>query len=355
MPYSILSLTRGRAGASRRAPSSSTGTRVFSSASPPRLLALLSAALLVLGFDAARAQSCSITPANGNYGSVNVLSGAAVTTTAPFTIACTGTKNRTVQLCVEFGPGNQTNASGHRVLVNGANQLLQEFYTSAAETTVWGSWGASVLAYTPYPYGTTVSLPLGSTGSASVNLTVYGSVLANQATVVPGSYLWNSTGTPGVEYGYAPLTGSPAACPTGTATTNSGGSNWTATVVPQCYVTATTLNFGSIGVISANVNATSTISVQCTNTTPYTVALGNGLYANGSQRQMLGGATNSEYVSYNLYSNASLTAPWTSASTVSGTGTGAVVNTTLYGQIPSGQSTPSPGTYNDTVIVTVSY
>jgi outer membrane usher protein FimD/PapC len=50
------------------------------------------------------------------------------------------------------------------------------------------------------------------------------------------------------------------------------------TITASCVIaSASTLNFGSSqGVITSAVNATSTIQVQCTNTTPYNIGLNAG-------------------------------------------------------------------------------
>src|SRR5882762_5452945 len=50
------------------------------------------------------------------------------------------------------------------------------------------------------------------------------------------------------------------------------------TIVATCTInSASALNFGSQGVFTANVDQFSTIQVQCTNTTPYTIGLDAGL------------------------------------------------------------------------------
>ncbi|HXY58439.1 MAG TPA: spore coat U domain-containing protein [Methylocystis sp.] len=151
----------------------------------------------------------------------------------------------------------------------------------------------------------------------------------------------------------AALALNPHAAEAGSSTTTF---NVTVTITSQCLVSnASTLAFGSSGLLSAAVNASSTFSVTCTNTTPYTVALGNGSNASGTQRRMLGGVTDTEYVSYNLYSNSTMTTAWGNGVTVSGTGNGTAQTLTVYGQIPA-QNTPSPGTnYTDSVTITVSY
>jgi len=58
------------------------------------------------------------------------------------------------------------------------------------------------------------------------------------------------------------------------ALTATGSFNVQVAITATCVVTsATTLDFGTQGVLSANVDQTSTINVTCTNTTPYNIAL----------------------------------------------------------------------------------
>ena len=128
------------------------------------------------------------------------------------------------------------------------------------------------------------------------------------------------------------------------------------TITASCtIVSASTLNFGSQGVLTANVNQSSTIQVQCTNTTPYTIGLnaGTGAGATVTVRKMTsGGAT----IDYSLYKDAGHTIVWgdTGAATVSGTGNGASQSYTVFGQVPA-QTTPAPAAYSDTITVTVTY
>jgi spore coat protein U-like protein len=129
------------------------------------------------------------------------------------------------------------------------------------------------------------------------------------------------------------------------------------TIQAECLInSASTLNFGTLGVLSANVDQTSTIQVQCTNTTPYTIGLdaGTGAGATVATRKLTGGAAT---VNYSLYSNAGRTTVWGTtigSNTVASTGTGAAQSFTIYGRIPA-QTTPAPATYTDTITVTVTY
>jgi spore coat protein U-like protein len=129
------------------------------------------------------------------------------------------------------------------------------------------------------------------------------------------------------------------------------------TITASCTInSAGTLNFGSQGILSANVDQTSTIQVTCSNTTPYNIGLdaGTATGATVTTRKMTNGANT---VSYSLYRDSSRSQNWGNTigtDTASGTGSGAAQNYTVYGRVPP-QTTPTPAAYSDTVTVTVTY
>jgi spore coat protein U-like protein len=135
-------------------------------------------------------------------------------------------------------------------------------------------------------------------------------------------------------------------------------------IAASCTVGATTLNFGTQTLIDigSNIDATSTLTVTCTNDTPYNVALNAGLNDGGdgiTGRKLKIGAT-SDVVNYQLYSDSGRTSVWGVTTTgtpdvVTGTGSGDGQAITVYGRVPSGQTNPKIGTYADTVTVTVNY
>jgi spore coat protein U-like protein len=149
------------------------------------------------------------------------------------------------------------------------------------------------------------------------------------------------------------------------AATNGGAQAATATtsfqvqltIEAQCLInSASTLNFGTQGVLSANVDQTSNIQVQCTDTTPFTIGLdaGTGAGATVATRKLTGGGST---INYSLYTNAGRTSVWGTTigfNTVASTGTGAAQSFSVYGRIPA-QTTPAPATYTDTITVTVTY
>jgi spore coat protein U-like protein len=130
------------------------------------------------------------------------------------------------------------------------------------------------------------------------------------------------------------------------------------TIVAQCLInSASTLSFGgSQGVLIANVDQTSTIVVQCTNTTTYDIGLdaGTGSGASVATRKLTGGGAT---INYRLYSEPTRSTVWgntVATDTVSATGNGAAQSYTVYGRIPA-QTTPAPATYSDTITITVTY
>lgn len=129
-------------------------------------------------------------------------------------------------------------------------------------------------------------------------------------------------------------------------------------ITSECLInSASTLDFGASGVLSAAVAATSEIIVQCTSGTTYNVGLNAGLGAGATVAARLMTGPASATVTYSLYTDVAHTDVWGNTigtDTVSGTGTGAAQTYTVYGQVPA-QSTPAAGTYSDTVTVTVTY
>jgi spore coat protein U-like protein len=143
--------------------------------------------------------------------------------------------------------------------------------------------------------------------------------------------------------------GTPAAAATSTTTMSV-----TATVQATCSVSAATLAFGTY--TGTQLDGSSTLSVSCTNTTPYTVALnvGTGTGATVAVRKMTASATT---LNYSLYQDSARGTVWgqtTGTDTVAGTGNGSAQTLNVYGRIPSGQL-PTPGSYSDTITATITY
>lgn len=122
-----------------------------------------------------------------------------------------------------------------------------------------------------------------------------------------------------------------------------------------CTVNTTSVQFGSYDVfLAAPTQTTGTVSVSCTPTTPFTIALNGGLHGTPSQRALLKAGSN-ETLLYNLYTNPSYSIVWgdgtASTATVAGTSSSPIQ---IYGMV-AGQQDVSVGIYTDSVTVTVTY
>jgi spore coat protein U-like protein len=160
------------------------------------------------------------------------------------------------------------------------------------------------------------------------------------------------SGLPALALGFLALGLAPMPAIAATATTTF---NVTATVVATCLVAATPLAFGNYtGVVDP---AASTVTVTCTNTTPYNVGLSVGLAtgATVTTRSMTGPA--SALLGYGLFTNAGHTTNWgftIGTDTVAGTGNGLAQPISVFGQIPASEFV-APGAYADTITATVTY
>jgi spore coat protein U-like protein len=137
------------------------------------------------------------------------------------------------------------------------------------------------------------------------------------------------------------------------ATTATNTFNVTASVVSSCLVSAPALSFGTYN--STQIDATTTLTVTCTNNTTYNVGLDKGLNGGSvSTRQMKSG---SYTLNYSLFSDSGRTVNWGNTAgtdTVPGTGNGSAQNITVYGRLPGAQVL-NIGSYTDTITATVTY
>ena len=133
--------------------------------------------------------------------------------------------------------------------------------------------------------------------------------------------------------------------------------------IGECDVTASTLPFGNYNPASGSpLTTTGTITVSCgvsifvLPSWTITLSMGNGTYV---ARRMVSGLNN---LSYNIFRNAGLTEVWGNGSG----GTFAIQDAallvlgtyqkayTMYGRIPALQDV-APGSYTDTITVTINY
>jgi spore coat protein U-like protein len=143
--------------------------------------------------------------------------------------------------------------------------------------------------------------------------------------------------------------------------TATGTLSVTATIAAACSVnnSSSTVAFGTY-TSSTTDDVTGSVAVTCTNTTSYVVSLGvgSGTGASYTNRVMTGG-TSGDLLNYNLYTTNAYTTVFGdgtgATATVSGTGSGVQQLVNVFGRIPSGQTTPGPDSYSDSVNITVTY
>lgn len=137
------------------------------------------------------------------------------------------------------------------------------------------------------------------------------------------------------------------------------------TITNACTIDAATLNFGSyagVSMLTSAPTASTTVSVTCTNLTPYSIGMDNGQNYSTTRQMASGG----NYIGYGLYLNSAYTQPWTTTTSASncsggsntcylGTGTGAAQSVPIYGKAPTVATAPASGIYSDTVVMTISY
>lgn len=161
----------------------------------------------------------------------------------------------------------------------------------------------------------------------------------------------------------ATLTLTPAWRPVAAAIYSNGTAtaqfNVTLTIQANCTVSANPLAFGTTGVLASAINQQTTLSITCTNSTPYNVGLDAGGVSGSTvaARLMAGTASGntSTTLGFQLFQDSGHTTVWGNTQgtdTVGGTGTGSAQTLSVYGQVQT-QSTPKPDTYQTTVTATI--
>ncbi|WP_058913769.1 spore coat U domain-containing protein [Entomohabitans teleogrylli] len=130
------------------------------------------------------------------------------------------------------------------------------------------------------------------------------------------------------------------------------------------------LNFGQYADLNNVINGTvigsdgqSAVTIQCSSGLTPSLVIGSGLNASGGVRRMAytnGG--NTTLVAYRIYSDVARSAEIAPGGNVGLSTTGTAQNIPLYGRIipadqttGTGGTTPAAGTYNDTVVATLSW
>ena len=272
--------------------------------------------------------SCSLTTGGISFGAYDTLARSQVDGIGTITVTCTGTD--TERINIELSGGNSNACTTPRKLSAGATMDYQ-LYTDSARTVGWCT-GTAVLtqnfAFTK------------NTKTITHSISFYGRVFGPQN---PAAGTYRDS-----------LTARARQASTGTAF---GSVTVSAElgVSPACALSVGTLGFGSYSPGTTALGS-ATLGVRCTNGSSYNIALGTGQYAGGGTRRMLG--PNSNYLGYELFSDPGRSVLWGDGASfgakLPGTGTGGDQSLTVHGRSAIPESV-LPGSYSDSVFVTVDY
>jgi spore coat protein U-like protein len=277
---------------------------------------ILGAFLLLSATAAEAALTCNPTSSGIAFGT---FSGSQITIVGSIALNCVGSSGSSYTLTLSTGGSGSFST---RKVKNGATTLSYNLYSDAAFTQIWGDGSA----------GTSVS-----NGSPVTSVSVYAK-LPSQTKPAPGTY--TDTITASLTVG-------------GTVTTTTFPV--TVRVDPNCAISATNLAFGTYS--GSQLDGQSSISVNCTSGSPWTIGLNSGTFASATvtSRKLTGpGATP---LAYSLFRDSARTLNWgntVGTDTVAGTGTGAAQAVNVYGRIGGSQSVGGGG-YTDTVIATLTF
>ena len=290
---------------------------------------------------------CNFSIATINFGTINVFTGANHTATGNLRIRCRGNPNQNVTICpnIGSGTGNPTGYDPRQMDKWGASTAKLDFNIYwPGNSNIWGSF---VWPFPPTP--PVFHLQLDASGRITANYPMPAAIIPGQYTALPGTYITRfQNGHILFEY----KSGTHASC-TGPDGTRRPRFRMRARVDKACEVSATDLDFGTVGNLAANVDSTATITVRCTNTTPYKIRIDGGQTGttNPANRKMSNGAFD---ITYGIYRDAARTQGWGrwNSNDVNAIGTGYPQVFTAFGRVPP-QPTPPPGTYTDTLVVSV--
>ena len=335
---------------------------------PVRQLPFLAVLLAMLAASApARADSCSVTMSDMAFAAVSPISASDNYASASGTVKCTWNLLAAtppylllfpnVRVCINLGVGSNSTGAAPRTLGNGAARLDYNLYRDSTYTEAALAGGPALPGTSPVVMNLTAPNLL-TGGNINGAFTLHGKIPAgaslraaqtvnNEDTVYSSSFAGAAT----VSYAFYNLIA--PACTSGASA--SFAFQVQATVVNNCTINASALNFGSGNVINGTTRAQGSLSVQCVNNNAYQIKLNGGsVAANVTARQMkrVGGA---ERLNYQLSS--SLDGPvWgdgtAGTAVVSGMGSGQAVAVPVYGRVPA-QTSPAPGSYSDTITATI--
>jgi spore coat protein U-like protein len=298
-----------------------------------------------------QAQTCRYTISDINFGNIDVTAPAPADAVGTFTASCSGTPGTNVRVCPNFDAGSAGAAPGGvgRLLAFARNTLVFDLYTDASRTQPWGTVLNAGFSLPP-----NILVPLSAAGNGDVVRTIYARIPAGQSRAPVGVYASSFGGNDvRITSGYE-NEGDCAAL--GARRARQERFSVTGSVTSMCRVSATGINFGTIGTLDQRIDATGSVTVTCNSGVSYKVSLSRGLANDVTDplaRVMTGP---SGRIVYGLYSDAAMSVPWgwNLGTEPGGASIGAARNHPVYARIEP-QLRPPSGTYSDTIVVTVDY
>ena len=293
------------------------------------------------------------------FSGLDILSGSPIDASSTLQVTCTVSTldgvvgallNITVCPNLGAGDGGATSGTRHLVRSGGTEKLNYNIFQDISRTVPWGHVSDPSLGTVP-PMTMSITVPLLGTAQNTVSRQIYFRLFGSQQTAPPGSYASNFSGTANslIRAGIGLL-----GCPGLYIITSSPTAPFTvqANITKNCTVTTQSVDFGSVGLLAANVDANGQVRVTCTQSTGYSVGLSVGSFTPTTRRML----KSSEFITYGLYQDSSRTQGWgdTVGTMPTGTGSGLTQNYTVHGRVQP-QTTPSPGNYTDTLTVTITY
>ncbi len=326
------------------------------------------------------ALNCSFTSPSINFGSVVALNGIYPQTTASMTMTCTkgwADIGNTGNVCLFIGDGSGANpvrgsrdTYAPRLLASGANYAGFQIYTDPGYSTFWGTFAPNpspqLISFTFTGGSRTYTAPVVFYAQmAAISPALNGTTTLQS--IVPGAYASSFSG--GHTLWYSTLTTNQTVdthCnPRLYSTSGNFPFSVSATINANCLVNSVAnINFGTQASIATNLQGSTSLSVQCTRTTPYYIGLqpSNGSLTGAGVMSSVGNPLNTDQVPYQLRQTAGMSGTiWGNTATsssagngIGGTGTGvSAQNYTIYATVPSANY--NPDNYKDTVTVTVNF
>lgn len=290
------------------------------------------------------AQTCNFGVSTIAFGNIDTLVATNQDASGSVSVSCSGLLSR-VEGTISVGTGSGGASGSLRLLQGSGSQLSFQLYKDAARSQVLGNGTAPI-------NGTSIAFSSGSLLlNYSFNVPFYGRVFGGQTSAPPGSYLSTFSGA---DFSIRYRTCTAIIC--GSFTTTTLSTTATATVLENCLVSASDIDFGLAGSLAQPVTANGSVFVRCTFSTSFQVGLDAGQNSPGAGVRAMKSA-GGQLITYELFQDAPRTIVWGNvpgSDTVGGTGSAGTITLPVYGRVPA-QVTPPAATYTDVIVVTVTY